>query len=166
MFDLSVEKLFILAIVALFVLGPQRLPIAAAWLARTLRQIKNFANDANQKLRNQLGPELDELRPHTHRSPQRPGRPANLARSPHRAAPPPIRPSGQFPPLPLCTSRRGTTDEPAAGQPATTPTHHRGTPTHRPRRHLNTRGDLSHRPPSNTRTSEPAMYPPTTQIRI
>lgn len=35
MFDLSVEKLFILAIVALFVLGPERLPIAAAgWRER------------------------------------------------------------------------------------------------------------------------------------
>ncbi|MBV9057677.1 MAG: Sec-independent protein translocase TatB [Pseudonocardiales bacterium] len=63
MFDLSVEKLFILAIVALFVLGPERLPIAAAWLARTLQQIKNVANDANHKLRRELGPEFDELRP-------------------------------------------------------------------------------------------------------
>jgi sec-independent protein translocase protein TatB len=63
MFDLSVEKLFILAIVALFVLGPERLPTAATWLARTLRQIKNFASDTNQKLRSELGPELDELRP-------------------------------------------------------------------------------------------------------
>jgi sec-independent protein translocase protein TatB len=41
-FDLSIEKLLILAVVALFVLGPERLPAAATWLARTLRQIKNF----------------------------------------------------------------------------------------------------------------------------
>ena len=63
MFDLSLEKLFILAIVALLILGPQRLPTAAAWLARTLRQIKDFASDANQRLRSELGPEFDELRP-------------------------------------------------------------------------------------------------------
>ena len=63
MFDISVEKLFILAIVALFVLGPERLPTAATWLARTLRQIKDFASDTNQQLRSELGPELDELRP-------------------------------------------------------------------------------------------------------
>jgi sec-independent protein translocase protein TatB len=62
MLDLSIEKLFILAVVALFVLGPERLPTAAVWLARTLRQIKNYTNDANQKIRRELGPEFDEIR--------------------------------------------------------------------------------------------------------
>lgn len=62
MFDLSVEKLLILAVVALFVLGPERLPAAAAWLARTVRQIKDYASDANQKIRSELGPEFDEIR--------------------------------------------------------------------------------------------------------
>jgi sec-independent protein translocase protein TatB len=62
MLDLSVEKLFILAVVALFVLGPERLPTAAVWLARTLRQIKDYTNDANQKIRRELGPEFDEIR--------------------------------------------------------------------------------------------------------
>lgn len=66
MFDLSLEKLFILAIVALLVLGPERLPTAAAWVARTLRQIKDFASDANHRLRSELGPEFDELRPALH----------------------------------------------------------------------------------------------------
>jgi sec-independent protein translocase protein TatB len=62
MLDLSIEKLFILAVVALFVLGPERLPTAAAWLARTLRQIKDYTYDANQKIRSELGPEFDEIR--------------------------------------------------------------------------------------------------------
>jgi sec-independent protein translocase protein TatB len=62
MFDLSIEKLFILAVVALFILGPERLPSAAVWLARTLRQIKNYTYDANQKIRRELGPEFDEIR--------------------------------------------------------------------------------------------------------
>lgn len=66
MFDLSIEKLFILAVVALFVLGPERLPAAAAWLARALRQIKTYANDANQQLRSELGPEFDEIRSPLH----------------------------------------------------------------------------------------------------
>jgi sec-independent protein translocase protein TatB len=61
-FDLSPEKLLILAIVALFVLGPERLPTAASWLAKTLRQIKNYATDANDKLRSELGPDFDEIR--------------------------------------------------------------------------------------------------------
>jgi sec-independent protein translocase protein TatB len=63
MFDLSLEKLFLLAIVALLVLGPERLPTAAAWLARALRQIKDLASDADHRLRSELGPEFDELRP-------------------------------------------------------------------------------------------------------
>lgn len=62
MFDLSPEKLFILAAVALFVLGPERLPTAASWLAKTLRRIKNYATDANQQIRSELGPEFDEIR--------------------------------------------------------------------------------------------------------
>ena len=62
MFDLSPEKLFILAIVAVFVLGPERLPSAASWLARTLQQIKNYAAEANHRIRSELGPEFDEIR--------------------------------------------------------------------------------------------------------
>ena len=55
MFDLSIEKLLFLAVAALFVLGPEKLPTAATWLARTLRQIRNYANDANQKIRSESG---------------------------------------------------------------------------------------------------------------
>jgi sec-independent protein translocase protein TatB len=62
MFDLSIEKLFILAVVALFILGPERLPAAATWLAKTIRQIKDYTNDANQMIRSHLGPEFDEIR--------------------------------------------------------------------------------------------------------
>ena len=62
MLDLSLEKLFILAIVAVFVLGPERLPTAASWLAKTLRQIKSYAADANQRIRSELGPEFDDIR--------------------------------------------------------------------------------------------------------
>ncbi|WP_338051572.1 twin-arginine translocase TatA/TatE family subunit [Pseudonocardia acidicola] len=62
MFDLSIEKLFVLGLAALFILGPERLPGAAAWLGRTIRQLRSYAGDANQKLRSELGPEFDELR--------------------------------------------------------------------------------------------------------
>lgn len=62
MFGLSVERLFLLAMVAMFVLGPERLPAAAAWVGRTLRQVKSYAPGANQQLRDELGSELDQLR--------------------------------------------------------------------------------------------------------
>jgi len=61
MLDLSVEKLAILAVVALFILGPERLPTTAAALARTIRQIKNYTTQANHQLRRELGPEFDEI---------------------------------------------------------------------------------------------------------
>jgi sec-independent protein translocase protein TatB len=62
MFGLSVERLFLLGMAAMFVLGPERLPAAAAWVGRTIRQVKSYATGANQQLRRELGPELDELR--------------------------------------------------------------------------------------------------------
>jgi sec-independent protein translocase protein TatB len=49
-------------VVALFVLGPERLPTAATWLARTLRQIKTYASDTQQKMRSEIGPEFDQIR--------------------------------------------------------------------------------------------------------
>jgi sec-independent protein translocase protein TatB len=64
MLDLSVEKLFILAVVALFVLGPERLPTAAVWLARTLRQIKDYTSDANQKIRGSSARNSTRSAPH------------------------------------------------------------------------------------------------------
>jgi len=61
-FDLSFEKIVVLVVVALFVLGPERLPAAAAWLGRTIRQVKGYATAASDQLRAEIGPELDQLR--------------------------------------------------------------------------------------------------------
>jgi sec-independent protein translocase protein TatB len=61
-FDLSIEKLFVLGLVALFVVGPERLPAAAAWLAQAIRQVKQVTSVANGQLRADLGPQLAELR--------------------------------------------------------------------------------------------------------
>lgn len=50
-----------LAIVALIVLGPEKLPRYAAEAARMLRQVRVMANDARAEVRRELGPELDEF---------------------------------------------------------------------------------------------------------
>ena len=34
--DLGIEKLLVLALIGLFVLGPERLPAALSWLSRTV----------------------------------------------------------------------------------------------------------------------------------
>ncbi|MGH4001316.1 MAG: Sec-independent protein translocase TatB, partial [Pseudonocardiaceae bacterium] len=52
----------ILAVSGLFILGPERLPSAAAWLGRTIRQVREYATGARAQLRSELGPEFDELR--------------------------------------------------------------------------------------------------------
>lgn len=62
MFGLSIEKLLVLGVVALFVLGPERLPAAAAWLGQAIRQVKDFTRNANEQMRSELGPEFDQLR--------------------------------------------------------------------------------------------------------
>lgn len=62
MFDLSIEKILVLLLVALFVLGPERLPAAAAWLGKSIRQAKGAIAGANAQLRAEMGPELDQLR--------------------------------------------------------------------------------------------------------
>lgn len=55
-------ELFILALVGLFLLGPERLPEGAAWLGRTVRQVKEYVTGAQHQIRSEIGPEFDELR--------------------------------------------------------------------------------------------------------
>ncbi len=62
MFDLSLEKIAVLMVVALFVLGPERLPAAAGWIGDNIRRVKAYVATANQQIRSELGPEFDQLR--------------------------------------------------------------------------------------------------------
>ncbi|MCE0766163.1 Sec-independent protein translocase protein TatB [Pseudonocardia kujensis] len=55
-------EILVLVVAGLFILGPERLPSAAAWLGKTVRQVREYATGAQTKLRNELGPEFDELR--------------------------------------------------------------------------------------------------------
>lgn len=62
MFNIGWGEVLILVVAGLFILGPERLPSAAAWLARTVRQVREYATGAREQLRSELGPEFDELR--------------------------------------------------------------------------------------------------------
>jgi sec-independent protein translocase protein TatB len=55
-------EILVLVVAGLFILGPERLPSAAAWLGQTIRQVRQYATGAREQLRNELGPEFDELR--------------------------------------------------------------------------------------------------------
>jgi len=55
-------EILVLVVAGLFILGPERLPSAAAWVGRTTRQVREYATGARDQLKRELGPEFDELR--------------------------------------------------------------------------------------------------------
>jgi sec-independent protein translocase protein TatB len=55
-------EILVLGIAGLFILGPERLPSAAAWLGRNIRKVREFATGARDQLRSEMGPDFDELR--------------------------------------------------------------------------------------------------------
>ncbi|MDQ6752755.1 MAG: Sec-independent protein translocase TatB [Actinomycetota bacterium] len=61
MLDISVEKLFILRVVAVLVIGPTRLPEYAAKFAQLVRQVRRMAANAQEQLRERLGPEFEDV---------------------------------------------------------------------------------------------------------
>ena len=61
MFDLSLTKLLILAVIALVVFGPNELPKVAAQAGRALRDLRRIADGAKTDLREGLGPDFHDL---------------------------------------------------------------------------------------------------------
>jgi sec-independent protein translocase protein TatB len=59
--DIGAGELLALAVVALVVLGPDKLPGYAADAARFVRQIRRMANEARNEVTQGLGPELEGL---------------------------------------------------------------------------------------------------------
>ena len=58
---LTFEKLLLLAVLAVVLLGPDRLPRYAAQLARFVKSVKAFADGAKDRMREEMGPEFDEV---------------------------------------------------------------------------------------------------------
>ena len=61
MFDLSLTKLLVLAVIALVVFGPNELPKIAAQAGRALRDLRRIAEGAKEDLREGLGPEFQDF---------------------------------------------------------------------------------------------------------
>jgi sec-independent protein translocase protein TatB len=51
----------VLAMIAVVILGPERLPEYAAQLARLVKGLRRMATGAREQLREEVGPELDEV---------------------------------------------------------------------------------------------------------
>jgi sec-independent protein translocase protein TatB len=60
-FDLSIPKLFILAVIALVIFGPNELPKMASQAGRALRDLRRIAEGAKNDLREGLGPEFSDF---------------------------------------------------------------------------------------------------------
>src|SRR5215207_9807286 len=61
MFGLTFEKLLIIGVIAVFLLGPERLPHYAAQLGRLVRSLRDMANGAKDRMRQEMGPDCDEV---------------------------------------------------------------------------------------------------------
>jgi sec-independent protein translocase protein TatB len=60
-FGLTIEKLLLIGIIAVFLIGPDRLPGYTAQFARLIKSMKNMAKGAKDRMREELGPDFDEL---------------------------------------------------------------------------------------------------------
>ena len=55
-------EMLLLLIVGLVVLGPERLPGAIRWTSNAIRQTRDYLSGATSQLREELGPEFEDLR--------------------------------------------------------------------------------------------------------
>jgi sec-independent protein translocase protein TatB len=60
-FDLSLTKLLVLAVIALVVFGPKELPKITQQAGRALRDLRRIAEGAKADLRDGLGPEFQDF---------------------------------------------------------------------------------------------------------
>ena len=61
MFDIGGWEFIALIVLAVVILGPERLPDYASKLAQFVRQARSMAEGAKGQLREQMGPEFDDI---------------------------------------------------------------------------------------------------------
>jgi sec-independent protein translocase protein TatB len=61
MFGISMDKVMVIAVVAVFLLGPERLPGYAARFASLVRALRTMADGAKNRMKDELGPEFEDL---------------------------------------------------------------------------------------------------------
>lgn len=58
---MTFEKLLLIGVIAVFLLGPDRLPYYASQLARFVKGARAFADSAKDRMREELGPDFDDV---------------------------------------------------------------------------------------------------------
>jgi sec-independent protein translocase protein TatB len=61
-FHVGFGEVMVIAVIALFVVGPERLPKLAADAGRMLRQFRSMARNATSSVRDELGPEFADVK--------------------------------------------------------------------------------------------------------
>lgn len=58
---LTFEKLLLIGLIAVILIGPDRLPGYAAQFGRLIRSLRDMANGAKDRLREEMGPDYDDV---------------------------------------------------------------------------------------------------------
>jgi sec-independent protein translocase protein TatB len=62
-FDIGLGEVLGLAVLAMFLVGPERLPKVASEAAKWVKKIRELANTATAELKENLGPGFEDLQP-------------------------------------------------------------------------------------------------------
>ena len=58
---LTFEKLLLIGLIAVILIGPDRLPGYAAQFGRLIRSLRDMANGAKTRMREEMGPDYDDV---------------------------------------------------------------------------------------------------------
>ncbi len=58
---LTIEKLLLIGLIAVIIIGPDRLPGYAAQFGRLVRSLRDMANGAKTRMREEMGPDYDDV---------------------------------------------------------------------------------------------------------
>lgn len=58
---LTFEKLLLIGLIAVILIGPDRLPGYAAQFGRLIRSLRDMANGAKNRMREEMGPDYDDV---------------------------------------------------------------------------------------------------------
>jgi sec-independent protein translocase protein TatB len=61
MFDVGAPELLVLVVIAVILFGPEKLPEFARKAARVIRYVRAMAGNAQQQLKDELGPEFSDV---------------------------------------------------------------------------------------------------------